>query len=238
VYFAAHPEKLFVVITAPPLSDGTYAANARAFNQWLVNDWLVQYAYTQKNVAVFDFYNVLTSNGGNAATNDLGAATGNHHRWYSGAVQHKTDGGANVQAYPASAGDDHPSRAGNLKATGEFVPMLNVFYHRWHDGSASAVNDPAASASRAVLQGATPNPFNPRTAIRFDLPKAGAVRLSVFDVAGRLVRTLVDGGLAQGSHEYAWDGRDEAGRAVGSGSYLARLEFGGAVETVRMGLVR
>ncbi len=238
VYFAAHPEKLFVVITAPPLSDGTYAANARAFNQWLVNDWLVQNAYTQKNVAVFDFYNVLTSNGGNAATNDLGSATGNHHRWRNGAVQHKTDGGANVLAYPASAGDDHPSRAGNLKATGEFVPMLNVFYHRWHDGSASAVNEPSPSTRSGLLLGVTPNPFNPRTTIRFELPEGGAVRLSVFDVAGRLVRTLVDGGLAQGSHEYAWDGRDEAGRAVGSGSYLARLEFGGRVETVRMGLVR
>jgi len=39
-YFASRPDKLFIVITAPPLSDGAYAANARAFNQWLMNDWL------------------------------------------------------------------------------------------------------------------------------------------------------------------------------------------------------
>ena len=83
-----------------------------------------------------------------------------------------------------------------------------------------------------------PNPFNPMTTIRFDLPSAGLVRLSVYDVAGRLVRTLVDGDLPAGSQEAVWNGRDSSGRGVGSGSYLARLEFGGQVQTVRMGLVR
>ena len=61
-----HQDKLFVAVTAPPLvsgaTDDAHAANARAFNNWLVNDWLAGYPY--HNVAVFDFYNVLTSNGG------------------------------------------------------------------------------------------------------------------------------------------------------------------------------
>jgi hypothetical protein len=83
-----------------------------------------------------------------------------------------------------------------------------------------------------------PNPFNPRTTIRYDLPESGPVCLSVFDVAGRRIRTLVDDSMPQGSHEAVWDGRDSSGREVGSGSYLARLEFAGRVETVRMGLVR
>ncbi len=56
-YFATRPDKLFIVITAPPLQDGTYAENARAFNQWLMNNWLTENGYTQPNVAVFDFYN-------------------------------------------------------------------------------------------------------------------------------------------------------------------------------------
>jgi hypothetical protein len=68
-----------------------YADKARVFNNWLVNKWLTN--YTVGNVFVFDFYNVLTSNGGNANTNDLGLETGNHHRWWNGAVQDKTDGG-------------------------------------------------------------------------------------------------------------------------------------------------
>jgi len=127
-YFKTRPDKLFVVITAPPLTDATYADNARAFNNWLINDWLT--GYTAGNVFVFDFYNVLTSNGGNANTNDLGSESGNHHRWWNDSVQHKTDGdndgSPNTLEYPT--GDDHPSRAGNLKATAEFVPLLNNAY--------------------------------------------------------------------------------------------------------------
>lgn len=83
-----------------------------------------------------------------------------------------------------------------------------------------------------------PNPFNPLTTIRFDLPAAGNVRLAVYDIAGRLVKVLAGGEMAAGSHEAVWDGRDSAGRAMASGSYLARLETGGKVESVRMSLIR
>lgn len=83
-----------------------------------------------------------------------------------------------------------------------------------------------------------PNPFNPRTTIRFDLPDDGPVRVAVYDVAGRLIRTLVDERRSQGSHAAVWDGRDGSGRNVPSGSYLARLEFDGKTESVRMGLIR
>ncbi len=131
-YFQTRQDKLFIVITAPPLIDGTWGANARAFNNWLVNDWLDGYAYN--NVAVFDFYNVLTSNGGDVDTNDLGSASGNHHRWWNGAVQHLRTVDNNTAAYPS--GDDHPNLAGNEKATGEFVQLLNVFYNRWKGGAA------------------------------------------------------------------------------------------------------
>jgi hypothetical protein len=136
-YFQSKPDKLFIAIAAPPLIDGTYAANARAFNQWLVdktNGWLKDYPLN--NVAVFDFYNVLTTNGGDADTNDLDWTTGNHHRWWLGAVQHQYSVAQNTLAYPTS--DDHPSAAGSYKASKEFVPLLNVFYHRWKTGVAPA----------------------------------------------------------------------------------------------------
>ncbi len=126
-FFRTRPDKLFIVITAPPLSDGTYADNARAFNNWLVDEWLAGYPY--QNVAVFDFYTVLTSNGGGPDTNDLNAAGGNHHRYAGGAIQHLTNGGSNTLAYPT--GDDHPSAAGDRKASAEFVTLLNIFYNRW-----------------------------------------------------------------------------------------------------------
>lgn len=134
-YFQQHQDTLFVVITAPPLSNAKYAGNARAFNQWLVHDWLKE--YPGKNVAVFDFYNVLTTNGGSAKTNDLGRETGNHHRWWNNAVQHTVDTGGgprNTNAYASGPGDDHPSRAGNQKATAEFLPLLNAAYNQWQQG--------------------------------------------------------------------------------------------------------
>lgn len=120
-FFASHPEKLFIVITAPPLSDSSYAANARAFNNWLVNDWLRENNYTLNNVAVFDFYNTLT---------DPGA----HHRVNGGQIEYII-GGNNTLHYPSE--DDHPSVEGSHKATDEFVPMLNVFYHRWKESTPS-----------------------------------------------------------------------------------------------------
>jgi hypothetical protein len=134
-YFSAHREILYIAITAPPLlsADTTpeQAANARAFNRWLAQDWLAEYPYP--NVALFDFYNVLTSSGGDPGTNDLGATTGNHHRIHGGQVEYVTDQGGNTSAY-AENGDDHPTAAGNRKATGEFVPLLNAYYHRWRGG--------------------------------------------------------------------------------------------------------
>lgn len=138
-YFATRQDKLFIVIAAPPErsseTSASEAANARAFNTWLLNDWLKDYPY--KNVAVFDFYNVLTSNNGNANTNDAGLSAGNHHRWWQGAVQHTQTVASNYLAYPTSPSDSHPSAAGGQKATAEFVPLLNVFYHRWKDSQSN-----------------------------------------------------------------------------------------------------
>jgi len=76
----------------------------------------------------------LTSDGGSTRTNDpdvndLGWSDGNHHRMVSGAVQHMQTVNNNYSAYPS--GDSHPTQAGNLKATGEFVAWLNYYYARW-----------------------------------------------------------------------------------------------------------
>jgi len=134
-YFRTRQDRLFVVIAAPPLSDPTYSSNARTFNEWLIHDWLAGYPY--RNVFVFDFYNVLTTNGGNSDINDLDQVAGNHHRWWNNAIQHKIDGdddsNPNVLEYPSGVDDDHPTTAGNLKATAEFLPLLNIAYNRWRN---------------------------------------------------------------------------------------------------------
>lgn len=159
-YFSTRPDKLFVVITAPPLAaaetDSGAAANARALNDWLVHDWLS--GYSQHNVAVFDFYHVLTSNGGNTHTNDLGTTAGNHHRYRAGTVEHEQTVAANTSAYPSGSGDSHPTPAGNRKATGEFLPLLNVYYHCWQgDGGCPAgASGPAADFTAVPLAGTVP----------------------------------------------------------------------------------
>jgi hypothetical protein len=125
-YFADHRDKLFILITPPPNTGGS-ADLARAINTWLVYHWLDDYPYN--NVAVFDFFNVLTSNGGAATINDLGAAAGNHHCLRYGQVRYTIQTGNNYAAYPSE--DSHPTAAGGRKATVEFVPLLNIAYHAW-----------------------------------------------------------------------------------------------------------
>ncbi len=69
-----------------------------------------------------------------------------------------------------------------------------------------------------------PNPFNPETNIQYTLQGSANVRLTVFDLHGRLVRVLEDGVRNAGSYQVAWDGEDQAGRLVASGAYFYRLE--------------
>ncbi len=149
-YFRTRPDKLFIVITAPPMTSLREPSTNRAFNNWLVNDWLRGYPY--KNVFVFDFYNVLTTNGGSPDINDLGWERGNHHRWWKGRVQHKTDGGSDLLAYPSGEDhtDNHPSIAGNRKATAEFVPLLNVAYNRFKGHAPEPEPEPSPPSTRVA----------------------------------------------------------------------------------------
>jgi hypothetical protein len=85
----------------------------------------------------------------------------------------------------------------------------------------------------------SPNPFNPQTTISFDLPKQRAVSLRVFDISGRLVRALIEGKVfGVGRSEATWNGRDDTGRRVASGTYFYRLEAGEYSVTKRMALIK
>lgn len=96
----------------------------------------------------------------------------------------------------------------------------------------------ASLPDRFSLHPARPNPFRGGTTIGFDLPRAADVRLTIFDAAGRQVRTIAEGGWAAGRHRVAWQGRDDSGRRVSAGAYFARLVAGGEVFTRRVLLVR
>lgn len=89
------------------------------------------------------------------------------------------------------------------------------------------------------LHPAVPNPFNPQTTIAFDLPERAPVDLRIYDVAGRLVRTLIEGRTAgPGRNEIVWNGRDAGGRHVAAGVYFCRLDAGTRHQTTRMVLMK
>jgi hypothetical protein len=97
----------------------------------------------------------------------------------------------------------------------------------------------SALPARFALHPNAPNPFNPATVITYDLPEQAAVRLRVFDVAGRLVRVLVADQQAEaGRNKVTWDGRDDTGRCVAAGVYFCRMDADAFRETMLMTLVK
>ena len=83
-----------------------------------------------------------------------------------------------------------------------------------------------------------PNPFNPHTTIEFELGRASTIALRVFDVQGRLVRSLLRSRLPAGEHSVTWDGTNDAGASQPSGLYFYRLVGPDGVRERRMVLLR
>jgi flagellar hook assembly protein FlgD len=77
-----------------------------------------------------------------------------------------------------------------------------------------------------ALYPSRPNPFNPRTVIRYSLAAEGPARIDLFDATGRRVRTLIEGRQTAGPHEIVWNGEDGSGHPLGSGVYWVELSAG------------
>lgn len=117
---------------------------------------------------------------------------------------------------------------------------LNGFKIIW-DPSLSGVTEPTpgiADHSSYSLSPNVPNPFSQITHIGFNAPKKGAVKLEIFDIHGSLVKTLLQGDIEAGYHELDWNGTDESGRNVPSGTYTYRLSAGETVLSRTMILMK
>jgi hypothetical protein len=88
--------------------------------------------------------------------------------------------------------------------------------------------DAPVTPLRVSLMPSRPNPSRAETMIPFSLTRAGNARLAIYDVQGRLVRSLVDGWQRAGRQSVVWDGRDDGGGVVASGAYLYRLDAEGS----------
>lgn len=114
----------------------------------------------------------------------------------------------------------------------EFI-VVNIVHQR------QVPTDVPVTDATMIFHPAVPNPFNPATTLRFELRQESRVDLHVFDAGGRLVRKLMTGKpLVAGEYQRRWDGRDDGGRPVGSGVYLARFRTPEQSQTQRLVLVR
>lgn len=106
------------------------------------------------------------------------------------------------------------------------------------DDPTAVQTNPKSTPPAFILHANYPNPFNAATTIRFTLPKAGTAALRIYDMAGHLVRQLLDHSLAAGQHQVEWNGQDNNGHELASGVYLYRLQVGTRVRTHKLLMLR
>lgn len=137
-----------------------------------------------------------------------------------------TVGAVHVEGYLHTAGGTLVREMGGV--------TLNV-----HSSGTTDVAPGGPPVAELTLAPPRPNPFAGSTTIRYALPHAGRVRLELFDLAGRRVRTLVAATQTAGPYEVLWDGRADGGARLGAGLYLGRLDLAGeGVRTAKLLLLR
>ncbi len=105
------------------------------------------------------------------------------------------------------------------------------------EGFTSAPESRATGIPAAISLRNYPNPFNPSTQITYDLPRAGYVRLVVYDILGRAVATLVDANQKAGTHTLMWEATDHEGTPLPGGMYIARIQSGTSTMSLKMMLL-
>lgn len=137
-YYRTRTDKMFIISFTPPLLAASTtqerADNTRIVANWLVDEWLQDAGWENKNVYVFDQFNVLTH-------------INNRHTYLNGQVTHHTDpASGNYLVYPRSASDNHPSGAGHQKATADFVPLLQHWIATYESFAAGTADTTAPSS--------------------------------------------------------------------------------------------
>jgi len=97
---------------------------------------------------------------------------------------------------------------------------------------------PVAIAEEYELAQNYPNPFNPQTTISFKLPHSEYIELSIYNIDGRLLRTIANGVFSAGRHAVVWNGSDAEGQQAPSGSYFCRLKTPGFQKSIKLTLIR
>lgn len=156
-----------------------------------------------------------------------------------GTIQVATDGGgyaffSTTVSDTLALGEEVTATATNTDgSTSEFSACVTV------SAEPTAIPEDASIPVYAALFQNVPNPFNPITVIRYDIPAGGAkVWLTVYDVLGRRVRTLVDGPESAGEKSIEWNGRNDRGELVATGVYFLRMQAGDFSQTRKLVVLR
>ncbi len=83
-----------------------------------------------------------------------------------------------------------------------------------------------------------PNPFNPTTTIQYEIPKTGSVDVAIFDIQGRLVRSLEHTCKQAGTHSVVWDGKNNSEGSISSGTYFCRVSFENKILVTKLVLIK
>jgi len=147
----------------------------------------------------------------------------------AGLLTYDSDGSPNVvfYAFAYSAVTDRALAKNLLENTVEYI----------YDEASRVPGDDERAAGRVSLS-AAPNPFRSSAAITFALPRESEVSLGVYDIQGRLVKSLAGGVFGAGLHTFEWDGKDTGGRYAGPGVYFCSLSSGSAVSLKKIVMLR
>jgi hypothetical protein len=151
----------------------------------------------------------------------------------AGGTPSTTDGNFELLSFTASTSGWHPLVVYRVSGSD-----LSPFTYDFKCSTTALAGVEEREAAELSFAGAVPNPIREGGQLRFALPRAGTVRLSLYDVSGRRMGELVNGSLSAGSHSVAWDGAGPGGDRAGAGVYWARLEFEGRTLTRRIAVVR
>ena len=120
------------------------------------------------------------------------------------------------------------------------IPLLSVTSGAVTIGTTRVEEDHTSAgipATFALWQN-HPNPFNPETEIKYDLPREAQVVINIFNIAGQKIATLIDGRVSAGVHAVSWKGTDDLGRSAPSGIYICRMAAEGNIFQKRMALIK
>ncbi|OQC05853.1 MAG: flagellar basal body rod modification protein [Candidatus Cloacimonetes bacterium ADurb.Bin089] len=179
--------------------------------------------------------------------------------WYADLVSYPEIGAVNAFIFEDGPVDGHAYLYHGVCATAVETPAYRTFYFsfdfsqlnnstqssaffsdliNWFGITPHAVNDNELPLVQSKLMPNYPNPFNPKTTIAFTLAKAGKVDISIYNLKGQKVKTLLSENLLPGKHSIVWDGKDEKGSGLGSGIYFVKMQTGKTTDTRKITMLK